>query len=295
MVRFTFFCFCFVACDTQAKPPETPPTENSVQISSEPFSTTTPDSAPSADETEQNKRKIESMIWRYKNPPDDIPACVDDKPNGSALFYDDGTLIHIPIPSQSPGIAQRHARSLRDDVVMIVYRPEDKTDTLSAVTTEDKGKTWEFSSIPVEQLDQYDHYYLSFLDKETGILILEDPEGKTHQVFKTENLGADWNFAASLSNLDALYDIHEGEKYCIAGEKDNKPVLLKSGDGSDWDEVTLPFDPDQYSKEYCVYGRLEDNIGLAIVIGITPEMDTNWLYYSSVDHGESWELYKKEG
>ena len=106
---------------------------------------------------------------------------------------------------------------------------------------------------------------------------------------------ADWNFAASLSNLDALYDIHEGEKYCIAGEKDNKPVLLKSGDGSDWDEVTLPFDPDQYSKEYCVYGRLEDNIGLAIVIGITPEMDTNWLYYSSVDHGESWELYKKEG
>ena len=96
------------------------------------------ESAPSPDETEQNKRKIESMIWRYKNPPDDIPACVDDKPNGSALFYDDGTLIHIPIPSQSPGIAQRYARSLRDDVVMIVYRPEDKTDTLSAVTTEDK-------------------------------------------------------------------------------------------------------------------------------------------------------------
>lgn len=233
------------------------------------------------------------MIQKYKNPSTSGPSLADAKPNGMDLYFADGTITHVPIPSFGPGYLQTHATSLRNDAVVIAYDPEDNSDTISIVSTRDKGQSWQSVNLAVENAKKYSHYYLSFQDAEKGILMLCGEDGNSGLIYSTENAGTTWSSAIPFSSPDAIYNVtSSGDSYCIAGENNSHPVILQSGDGASWNELILPLDANEYPEGYCTYAVFSGDTGLAVVIGIKAEGGTAWLYFSSEDNGQSWSLYK---
>lgn len=307
-------CLSITACNIQitksessfADTPSQQPNESSSSLSarsseSETSPNSTPESilpeiGPSANSTSESDlsaEKIETMIRIYRDPSTGGPAWWSDaKPNGIDLYYSDGTIAHVPIASSGPGIYQTHTISLRKEAVVIAYFPDNSTNTISVISTKDKGQNWASSVLNVESAEKYSHYYLAFRDENKGILILHNSDEKDGLVYTTENTGATWNFAASFSNIDAIYTVTAENSYCIAGENQSYPIVLKSDDGLNWSEIILPLDTNEYVKGYSPYAAFLDNTGLAVVVASNAAEDMTWLYFSSEDDGKNWTLYK---
>lgn len=299
-------CMSLSACaDQSAK--TTPPSGSTVPSStpssgdvsqipslpSAPESESTPISLPdSASASSESKTIIEKMIQKYKTPSMNGPTWSDAKPNGIDLYYADGTITHVPISSSGPGIHQTHTISLRNDAVVIAYSPENSTNTVSVISTTDKGESWQSTNLNIENAEKYSHYYLSFQNVEEGILILHNEENSNCLIYTTEDTGKTWISAASLANLDVIYAVSAESLYCISGENMSYPVVYKSVDGLNWSEKSLYLDENEYTKGYCTYAAFSDNIGLAVVVASNANEDTAWLYFISEDYGDNWSLYK---
>lgn len=250
----------------------------------------------------QRNETVEMLLREYNDPPKSGPTCVLGKPSGLELMFSGGNRVHVPIPSLGPGLDQTNDVSLRYDAVVIAYGPEDNADTVSVLSTVDQGQSWQSSGFEVKDAGKYNYFILSFQDAEKGILVLcertndNEPiysDEDTGLIFATEDTGATWGSPVSFPTMERLYKVTANQGcYCIVGEIGIHPVILKSGDGRNWEELTLPLDADRYLEGYCKYAAFSGDTGLAVVVGTNVEGKTDLLYLFSEDGGQSWSLYE---
>lgn len=289
-VLIALLCVSISACANQNAAPIS--LSSSSLVSNESSQTNNDSESKYSNETAKDET-IEAMIQKYEYPSHNGPSWADAKNDGINLYFTDGTITHVPISSSGPGLRQKHAISIWDDAAVIVYDPEDNSNTISIISTRDKGQSWQSSNLEVEDAQKYSHFYLSFQNVENGILILREREGSNSLIYSTVNMGRTWSLPVQFFAPDAIYSISAVDDfYCIAGENKLYPVLIKSVDGIDWNETTLPLDYSEYTGGYCVYTDFSSNKGLAVVVGISDIKDPTLQYFSSNDNGQSWSLYK---
>lgn len=257
-----------------------------------------PDSAP---EPRRNEI-VEALLREYDNPNPNLATLAEAKPDGLDLYFSDGTTAHLPIPSTGPGVPQNHAASLRNDAVVIAYDPEDGSDTVTVISTVDRGQRWRTASLDVGEIEKYGYYFLAFQDGEKGILALceRDRDGgpifstqDTSLIFATEDAGATWGAPDFLPVMEDIWGVTGAQGcYCISGRMGSRPVVLKSGDGRSWDTISLPFDASKYTTAYCQYTMFSGDIGLAKVTATKTTGDNDFLNFFSEDGGQSWSLYE---
>lgn len=266
------------------------------------FSSEGPSSQPDDGPGTQKNETVEALLKDFNNPPKSGPALVLGKPSGFKLMYNNSDPVPVPIPSSGPGLDQPNAASLRNDAVVIAYGPEDNSDTVSVISTVDRGQSWQSSSFEVKDAGKYNYFNLAFQDAEKGVLVLcertndNEPvysDQDTGLIFATGDRGITWSSPVPFPTMEVFYGVTAtGSGYCIAGGIGSYPVILKSGDGMSWNEITLPLDMNEYTEGYCRYAAFSGDTGLAVVTGIDADGKTTSLYFYSEDNGESWSPYK---
>lgn len=213
------------------------------------------------------------------------------------MFVDfDGTEIYLPIQNTDFLYQHPYTYSLLDDSLVFARFSENSPDLISIFLTTDKGKSWQYSELNVENADNYS-YYISFQSSGKGFLVLKSREdGDDHITYTSEDFGKSWNPASFIPNSYVTWigTIQTaGDYFWVAGEKNSYPIILKSDDGINWKEVQLSLDTIEYTSVSCTDVYFSNEIGLAVLKGETGDgKRPQRMWYFSEDHGETWSYYK---
>lgn len=253
-------------------------------------STSLTDSTSGSSENE----KIEAAIHNYHQAGRGRPNFGDE--NSGRMYVDfEGPKVYIPNLDWNYVYRHSFAYDLLNDSFVIAYF-SGNSNSISFLSTTDKGKSWRSSELNVENADNY-YWYLDFQNAEKGFLVLHSGEddGSGCMIFITEDFGKTWTQAGSISESDVTEirkTVAAGDHYWIAGRKKPYPVILKSDDGIDWREVQISIDTTKYIGGFCISVKIYDDIGVAVVAGETADGKTEKMWYSSEDHGETWSFYR---
>lgn len=292
-------CLTAVSCDKNTTPPLSDPPEENAQSSGnpDPIESEPQSDAPTVTLSDADKARLEKLINDYRWPPQDIPAVSDAKPSGFNFYYDyqDGSQIRAHMPEDyGPEAGQRYCFFVSLEVTVAALGPSEKTDGLTLLVSHDKGQTWETVKPPVEEIETYPAYHISFQDESNGLLILSNKE--TAVTYSTADGGREWTLAGSFVPPEVFYQLRAGEgRYLMTGRDDSCPIVSQSADGVHWKETLLPMDRESYTSGDSVYVSFDGDIGLAVATVRTSDddigFDVHHLYFATVDGGESWMLY----
>lgn len=270
---------------------------SSDNISDESSDNSFDDSSSSTSDTSgsSENEKIEAAIHKSHTDGRGRPNFGDE--NSGRMYVDfEGSKAYIP--NLDCNYVYRHpfAYDLLNDSFVFAYF-SGNPNSISFLSTTDKGKSWQSSELNVENVDNVDnyHWYLAFQNAEKFFLTLKSDDDDGCIIYTTEDTGKTWTQAGSISGSDVT-GIQKvtaaGDFYWIAGRKKLYPVILKTDDGVNWREVQISIDTKKYVGGFCRNVKFYDDVGLAEVVGETADGKTEAMWYSSEDHGETWSFYR---
>lgn len=296
------FCIMISGCtsqtpsDTLSTNSMTPSGSSSNDAAQTPSSPDISGSISSPDSTSgySENEKIEAAIHNYNQAGRGRPSFGYE--NSGRMFVDfDGPKVYIPNLDINYVCLHPSDYDLLNDSFVIAYF-SGNSNSISFLSTTDKGKSWQSSELNVENADNY-YWHLAFQNAEKGFLVLDSKEdyGSGCMIFITEDFGKTWTQAGSISGSDVTgirKTAAAGGHYWIVGRKKPYPVMLKSDDGTDWREVQISIDTTKYIGGFCRAVSIYDDIGLAEVVGETADGKSEAMWYSSEDRGETWSFYR---